>query len=743
MPDIAGGGRGPEPLPDASPLLRLSEPVRSWVNEQGWARLRPIQVQALEPVLSGGTDVIISAATASGKTEAAFLPALSRVRPGTRGTSILYVSPLKALINDQRRRLAGLAARIGLSVTPWSGDLSREDRRAYLASPDGILLTTPESLEGFVSRMPDFCRAAFAGLEYVIVDEFHSLVDSERGVQLLSLLHRIETMARRRVPRIALSATFGDPGAMAGRLRPHAGDWPCRVVSAGSAARARLEVRTYNDVPPYLRRYVPEDGLRLMVEDLYSLLAGGHHLVFTNSRRRAEQMAMALSSRCRTDGRPNEFFPHHGSLSRDLRLQLERRLQGEDPATAVCTMTLELGIDIGNMDSIAQLDAPSSVASLRQRLGRAGRRGDEQVLRIFLLEGKLTKRASLSDRLRLGLFQTMAVLRLLEEGWCEPPRPPRPQYSTLVQQTMSMLAQYDGARPSQLWHALCAEGPFPVDQNRYLILLRGLSARGVVARDETCQVRLTEKGLTLAHGHDFTTAFSQSPDYVLRAGERTLGSLPMTAPVEKGEQILFAGQAWRVAGIDTGSRVIQLEPGSEGQAPRFAGAGQTVHDEVRRVMRDIYLGGRVPGSCSYAARRMLREGRGTFADLRLERTPVLVSKDTVMLLPWRGDRFCRTLTALLRGGGLDARDMAGVVEVQGASWAGFSGALRAIVGKGRPQVLGPAARTQEQVREKFADLVDPDLLAEDAMLRFYELDAAFDWLEDLARDGMAGRVGFC
>ncbi len=732
-----------EPVPDASPLLRLSQPVRSWVNEQGWARLRPIQVQALDPVLAGGTDVIISAATASGKTEAAFLPALSRVKPGARGTSILYISPLKALINDQRRRLAGLAARVGLSVTPWSGDLSREARQDYLASPDGILLTTPESLESFVSRMPDFCRTAFADLEYVIIDEFHSLADNERGVQLLSLLHRLETMLHRRVPRIALSATFGDPASMAARLRPHAGDWPCRVVSAEGARRARFEVRTYNDVPPYMRRYVPEDGLKQLIADLYSLLAGGHHLVFTNSRRRAEQMAAELAGRCRAEKRPNEFFPHHGSLSRELRGRLEQRLQGNEPATAVCTMTLELGIDIGNMDSIAQLDAPSSVASLRQRLGRAGRRGDEQVLRLFLLEGRLTRHSSLADRLRLGLFQTMAVLRLLEEGWCEPPLPQRPQYSTLVQQTLSMLAQYDGARPSQLWHALCAEGPFPVDQEHYLALLKGLAGRGMLARSETGQVQLTEQGLSLTSGRDFTTAFSQSPDYALRAGERVLGSLPMTVPLEKGEQILFAGQAWRVAGVDAESRVIQLEPGSGGQAPRFAGAGAMVHDEVRHVMLDIYRGGRVAGSCSYAARRMLREGRAAFADLRLERTPILVSKDTIMLLPWRGDRFCRTLTALLRGRGLDARDMAGVVEVQDTSWAAFGGIVRAIVKQGRPRVLGPAARTQEQVRDKFADLVPPDLLAEDAMLRFYELDAAFAWLEELAVDGMAGKVGFC
>ncbi len=734
-------GACPEMVPDASPLHLLSAPVRQWVNDQGWTRLRPVQVQALKPVLAGNTDVIISAATASGKTEAAFLPALSRVHAGAQGTSILYVSPLRALINDQYRRLADLAGRVGLPVTPWHSDLSSEARHAYLRSPHGVLLITPESLEAFVLRHTDFCRQAFAELGCVIIDEFHSLADSERGVQLMSLLRRIEALLRRRVPRIALSATFGDVQSMAARLRPGGGDWPCCLVNGGASARARFEVRTYLVAPPYLRQYVADAGRARFMDELYLLLAGGHHLVFANSRRRVEEVAAALAERCQEEGRPNEFFPHHGSLSRELRERLERRLQGEAPATAVCTMTLELGIDIGNMDSIVQLEAPGSVASLRQRLGRAGRRGEEQVLRLFLLEERAGSRAHVADRLHLGLFQSLAVLRLLEEGWCEPALPPRPQYSTLVQQILSSIGQYGGLRPSLLWHLLCATGPFPVDQGRYLQLLKGLVARNIIYKSENNELCLTDRGRALTGGRDFCTAFRQPPDYTLVSGERILGRLPMDAPLDKGERILFAGRAWQVTGIDAEKRVVQLTQDTQGQAPRFSGVGQCVHDRVRATMLDIYNGGRVAGHCSYPARNLLRDGRAAFSSLGLNKFSVLASHSSVRLFPWRGDRFCRTLSALLRSAGLDVRDTSGVVDVRDVSWNQFSKKLRLLLAGGRPSALSLTAGIQDFLQEKFAAFVDPELLAEDSALRFYEADAAWAWLEELTKG--TGRVNFC
>ncbi len=727
-----------------SPFLLLSDKVRSWVNQQGWTRLRPIQEKSLPPVLAKDRDVIISASTASGKTEAAFLPAFSAIRNGAKSTTILYISPLKALINDQRRRLLSLAQALQLPITSWHGDMSWEDRNAYFADPRGVLMTTPESLEGFLLRHTSLCYAIFADLEYVIIDEFHSLADSERGIQLISLLRRLEVMLRRTVPRIALSATFGSAGEMVERLRPHRNGYPFEVVSTQDECNARFEVRTYIDVPPYMRRFVQEKGLEQLIQDLYRLLAGGHNLIFTNSRRRTEQIAAALRKLCREEGREDEFFAHHGSLAPELRQDLERRLQGEKPATAVCTMTLELGIDIGNMDSVAQLDAPSSVASMRQRIGRTGRRGEMPLLRLFLLEGRMQGKAAIQDKLRMGLFQTLAVLSLIREGWNEPAGATRPHYSTLAQQVLSVISQYDGARPSALYGLLCATGPFAVTQDDFMVFLKGLHERQLVRREENSELKLTEKGQQIVSGTDFLTAFRHAPEYTLTNNGRILGRLPVDEPLEEGQRILFAGRAWRVLYTDEAAMTIQLDRATDGEAPKFGGFGKSVHDRVRQKMRELYIKGVVPEVyCSYMARNMMKEGRRTFLNLELNETPVLISSSTLYLFPWRGDTFCRTVVVLLRQAGLAADIMAGVVEVRDASLHSFKNSLLAFLSRGMPSVPVITRNIDSTLQGKFASFVDETLLAGDNALRFYVLEEAWEWLKSLADRSLSpGQVNF-
>ncbi len=727
-----------------SPFLLLSDKVRSWVNQQGWTTLRPIQEKSLPPVLAKDRDVIISAATASGKTEAAFLPAFSAIRSGAKSTSILYISPLKALINDQRRRLLSLAEALRLPVTAWHGDMSWEDRSAYFADPRGVLMTTPESLEGFLLRHTSLCYTLFNDLEYVIIDEFHSLADSERGFQLLSLLRRLEVMLRRTVPRIALSATFGSADEMVERLRPHRNDYPCTVVSTQDECRARFEVRTYLDVPPYMRKFVEEKGLEQLIQDLYRLLAGGHNLIFTNSRRRTEEIAAALAKLCKEEGREAEFFPHHGSLSQEFRQSLEHRLQGEKPATAVCTMTLELGIDIGNMDSIAQLDAPGSVASMRQRIGRTGRRGETPLLRIFLLEGRMNNKAAVQDRLRMGLFQTLAVLSLVKEGWNEPCAQARPHYSTLAQQVLSVIAQYDGVRPSALYGLLCATGPFAVSQDDFMVFLKGLHKRELVKREENSELRLTETGQQIVSGTDFLTAFRHAQEYTLVSNGKILGRLPVDEPLDEGQRIIFAGRAWRVLYTDDAAMTIQLDRDTYGEAPRFGRFGMSVHDRVRQKMRELYVKGAIPEVyCSYMARNMMKEGRRTFLNMGLNETPVLISSSTIYLFPWRGDTFCRTVVVLLRLAGLAADTMTGVVEVRDESLHSFRTELYDLLSGGMPDIPKITRNIDRTLQGKFASFVDENLLAGDNALRFYVVEEAWAWLKDLAdRHLSPGHVNF-
>lgn len=711
-------------------LFLLHPDVRAWVAGMGWTDLRPVQKEALLPVLEGKGDVLISAATASGKTEAAFLPAISRVLSSPKpGVGILYASPLKALINDQFRRLHDLCTPLGMQLVPWHGDTDFGRRRAFLDNPSGLLLTTPESLESFLLRHATWCYDAFTNLQYVIVDEFHSFVGTARGKQLLSLLRRVEALAHREIPRIALSATFGGETDMAEELRPGRNGYPCSIVSTSQAGSILVQLRAFESKPPSMR-VAGKSGIEEMATDLFRLLHGGHNLIFTNSRARAEQLARLLAKECEEAGIECEFFPHHGSLAKELRNRLEMRLlEGKEPTTAVCTATLELGMDIGNMDSVTQVDAPNSVASLRQRLGRAGRRGEKQVLRLFLLDSAILRSTSFSNRLRLPIFQSLAVLELLKRQWYEPRDPERPHYSTLVQQTLSVLGQYGAATPSQLHHLLCETGPFEVDKERYLTFLAGLARAELVERAERRgEIQLAARGQKLVSSQDFTVAFTTPEEFRLVCDGEVKGSIPLEKPIEPGERILFAGGAWKVHVLDEKNRCLHLVPDVDGNPPKFAGAGWPVHDRVRRVMRELYRSGKVPEFCNHTAKKLFREGLETFQANGLARGWMVQDTDSLHILPWRGDRFCSTLVRIIRLAGMSADSTAGVVDVGVSSRGQFLRKLSALYEKGKPSPAVIAGDVQESLKEKFAFAVDGELLDEDNLARFFEFDDAWEWL---------------
>lgn len=716
-----------------SALDLLHPAVREWVAGQGWKGLRPVQERALKPVLRGTTDVLVVAATAAGKTEAAFLPACSRLlaRP-VPGVGILAVSPLKALINDQLRRLGQLCRPLGIPLSAWHGDIAREARDAFLARPAGILLITPESLETLLARHGAWSHKAFPSLQCIVVDEFHAFGDTERGRQLASLLHRLDAMARRPVPRIALSATMGDPRAAREALRPKAEGYPCRLVLDGSGgARPAVELHGYRRRPPFLPKADRDEAFEHLADDLFLALHGGNHLVFAGSRSRAEELACALAGRCRERGLDNEFFPHHASLATDIRHGLERRLQeGKLPTTAICTMTLELGIDLGCVDSVAQLGAPASVASLRQRLGRSGRRGGRPRLALYIAENGLLQGSSLTDRLRLRLFRSVAALSLVGKRRYEDPQPPRPHYSTLVQQALSVASQYESVLPSQLWTLLCSTGPFPVGQEDFIRLLRGMVQRGLLERDPaTRRMHLADRGRQLVMDPGFSQAFATPAAYALLAGGQRMGSLPLDAPLEKGQCILFAGRSWKITAIDEAKLCIELERAPRGEAPHIPGRGQDVPTALRQEMLRFYREGKVPEFCDAAARRLFAEGLDAFRETGLARTGVVTKGRRTFVFPWLGDRATRTLARLLGGKGLETGAHDGVLVVQDDDAGRVRRALEALAKGPKPSPQALVQGLPATLRGKYDAWVGPELAAVDLALRHFDVEAAWDWLQ--------------
>lgn len=657
----------------SSAFDRLAEPVRRWVWQQGWTALRDVQDRAIAPLLAG-RDVVIASATASGKTEAAFLPLLSR--PVERdGLRLLYVSPLKALINDLARRLEPLAEAVDLPVTPWHGDVAATRKQRLRKQPSGVLLITPESLEAMFVLRGSAIAGFFGGLDYVVIDELHSFIASERGRQLQSLLHRLELVIARRVPRAGLSATIGDLAVAAAFLRP--GGEVEIVESRVSRREVRIQVRGL--LKPAERNDNGDDPIpNEAAEHLYRVVRGGTHIVFTNSRATVEQTVQDLKWLTERDGAADEIWPHHGSLAKDVREDAEAALRSERSATIVATTTLELGIDVGSVDTIAQIGPPPSVASMRQRLGRSGRRpGDPSELRIYIEEDRLDARAPPQDQLRDRLVQAVAMVELLIDGYNESPHPSALHLSTLVQQVLSLIAQRGGVRADDAWRALCKAGPFTaVDAMTFGALLRDLAARDLITQTHDSTIVLGLEGEHLVNHYDFYTAFVTFEEYRLVNGPRTLGTLPISRPVQAGDLMLFAGRRWRVLEVRERERIVELEPAQTGRAPTFDGSGMTADDAVRRRMREVYAAEGAPSYLDAGGRKLLEDGRRAFVRLELADKPLLTRGRDVVGFPWAGDRILNTLALLLRREGLRGVTADGVAIV--APQAGVDEVRRAL-----------------------------------------------------------------
>lgn len=721
----------------------LAPGARKWIYRQGWTDLRSIQKKAVRPILDADSDIIISAPTAGGKTEAAFLPACSAVAEREYGFSILYISPLKALINDQLRRLETLCDTLGTRVTAWHGDVPESAKKKVRLYPEGILLITPESLESLMILRAGWVRESFRSLRYIIIDEYHAFVGSERGVHVQSLLCRLEHLLGSEgaaVPRIALSATLGDPRGLAEHLRPDR-SLPCLVIEDSDSAGQSmfLSVRGYVADDPPGEDFCDTD--KRIASDLYRILRGESNLVFANSRKRTEQFALMLRELCEKNLVPNEFFPHHGSLSKELRGELESRLHKETlPTTAVCTMTLELGIDIGKVKSIAQLTSPHSVSSLRQRLGRSGRRGDPPVLRMFIGEQFLAKDSSVTDKLRLELLQSLAMARLLVgEKWYEPAEAGLFHFSTLLHQVLAVTAQWGGVRAKQLWDLLCARGAFRrVTVDHFETLLREMGRRRLITQMSSGELVLGEAGEALISHYSFYAVFKTPEEFRVVSQGRNLGTIPVHSAVMREQHIVFGGKRWEVVSIDERKKVIEVTAAEGGSPPRFSGDGMSVHDRVRREMlgmyeRGDYRVGSAEGKKDFVddtTKDLFYEGLGYFRDLELRQKRVIQNGTDVCLIPWMGDRIVNTLSVLLVSEGYKADSFAGCVEIKNTDCAEVSASLRRFARQGGPNNTELAALVRNKKTEKYDHLLPESLLEEGYGARAFDADGAVRWISE-------------
>ncbi len=686
----------------------LHPDIQRWIWKQDWSTLREVQEKSIPPILAADRDVVISAATAAGKTEAAFLPLATRMAqtpPNRPGFQALVISPLKALINDQYDRLEDLLGAADIPVHKRHGDVSGTARRKALADPAGVLLITPESLEALFINKGHQIPMLFAPLSAIVVDELHAFIGTERGMQLQSLMHRLELALRRRLPRLGLSATLGDMELAGDFLRPD-GAYPRELVtttSGGQSVRLKLHgVETGGD----------RNGDEAISRTLFEILRGDTHLVFANARNRVELYAGLLRDQCEKAGVINEFWPHHGNLSKSLREDAERALKSTSrPATALCTSTLEMGIDIGKVASIAQLGCPPSVAALRQRMGRSGRRGESATLRMYIQEPVLCAKSALLDHLRMGLFQSIAMINLMTRSWIEPPDPQRPHLSTLVQQTLSLLAQWGELTAAEIYNVLCKEAPFTrVDISTFKLFLRDLAGAELIKQLADGKFILDGVGEQLVNHYTFYAAFQTPQTYRLMHDGRTLGELPIDFPLVEKQAIIFAGRRWIVQSINVEELFITLKPAHGGAPPLFGGGGASVHDEVRQEMRHLYLGTNQPPFIDSEAQKLLQQGRNAFSKWALFRESIIEDGRDAVLFPWMGDRIQHTLVLWLTLHNQTASQEWAAIRVENSRAADLQELLANMAQNGPPDPMALAAMVKEKRIEKYHAMLSDELL---------------------------------
>ena len=655
---------------------RLAPPLQRVLWEFGWKGLRETQALALPLILDTQDDVVISAATAAGKTEAAFLPLLTRLWQGNgQGASamesaappqgvILYVAPVKALINDQVERLQLFCERMDIPVYPWHGDVGPSLRKRFFADPRGVVLITPESLEALLFRRGADLRHTLAALQAVVVDELHAFIGNVRGRQLQSLLHRLEAQLGRRVQRIGLSATLGDMGLAADFLRPGFGKAVHIVTAPGDKRNLQLAVKAILQTSASTPTQQHAEGV--IADELFVRLRGANYLVFPAGVGKVELYADALRKRCEDAGLPVTYFPHHGRLAKSEREETEAELKrGHLPVSAICTTTLEMGIDIGAIKGVVQIGAPQTVASLCQRIGRAGRReGDVAVLWQYCIAEALDQGADCIDSLHEDLVQAVAVIQLFLAKWYEPPRVGALHYSTLVQQVLSLVGERHGTTAAQAYHLLCQTGPFhDVGEARFIALLRAMAAKDLLIQDPNKLLLHGTRGEKMVNHFTFYAAFPDTQEYRLQQNGRALGTLPLPGTSARGDVITFAGRRWCIEAIDHEKRLVDLAVSGTGKLPKTGGSGVPVHGRVRQEMRAILASNETPAWLDATAKSLLHSAQKQYRHLGIERLSYAVEGQTVYLFLWQGDTVQEALSAMLKNQGLDASNKGICIEI--------------------------------------------------------------------------------
>lgn len=628
-------------------FMRLSPFIREYIYKNNWDELRPIQEEACKVIFDTDNHLILASGTASGKTEAAFLPILTLLEndpPSSVG--VLYIAPMKALINDQFYRLTDLLEQSYIPLCHWHGDVAQSKKNKFLKNPSGVLQITPESLEAMlITRINDLVRI-FGDLRFIVIDEMHAFMSSERGLQVLCQLTRLQKYMNKQPRRIGLSATLGSY------------DLPAAWLSAGTTKSVSIPKVVAKDqkirlsVEHFKKEFLDYDAnlynhpaMVYMYERTFNKKA----IIFGNGRPTPDAAIVAMRHLARKNGTPDIYHVHHGAISSTLRETAEQNMKTSDgPVVIGATVTMELGVDIGRLERVFQIGSPISVASFVQRLGRTGRRGEPPEMWFVDCERDQGENVGPLQAIPWYLLKTIAIIQLyLEERWIEPPNILNYSMSMLYHQIMSLTAAAGEISISALTQMVNNLPAFyNVEQDDILYFIYELIEMDHLQVMEQGGLIIGLEGEKIINNYEFYGVFPNEEEWIVMNDSQKIGH--MEEPHYAGEQITVAGYNWIVVGVDTKRLNIFVKPMPENLKYWWPGDRALTHDRILQRMKKAlienieypYLGKNAVGR--------LREGREAALKYGLDKYNIIDQGNGIIgILPWMGHRNYRTLKNII------------------------------------------------------------------------------------------------
>ena len=642
---------------------RFPDFIREYIYSHAWESLRAVQVAAAHTIFETDNNLLLTSSTASGKTEAAFFPILSELyedKPSSIG--VLYIAPLKSLINDQFERLSELLDMTDTPLTHWHGDVAQSHKKKLLSNPRGILQITPESLESMLINRSNDIPRLFGDLRYIVIDEIHTLTGTDRGNQIICQLSRIARMIGYHPRRVGLSATIGNPDTAAEWLTADTG----RDIDVPQFSEEKIRWRLglehfYIDNPELADKTLAPnrdddkaneaaDERRAMLdagyEYIYDCVRDKKSIVFSNSREETEYICATLRQIAGKRGEDDsKILIHHGNLSASLREEAEMKMRNnEEFAVACATVTMELGIDIGQLERVVQVQAPNTVSSFLQRLGRSGRRGQPSEMMMVFREEEALPNTPLPQLIPWELIRAIAIIQLyIEERFIEPSQRKKLPYSLLFHQTLSVLASSGELTAKRLAERVLSLPPFvSVTPESYKTLLISMLNNGLIEMTDEKGLIVGLVGERLLKSFKFYAVFKDSEDFTVRQGSEEIGTITTPPPV--GDRFALAGRVWEVEEIDVQRKLIYVHKVDGKMEISWPGDFGEIHTKILKRMKQVLTEDTDYPYLKENAKKRLELARRTAKNSgMLEHSIVNLGGYTYCLFPWLGTRSFRTL----------------------------------------------------------------------------------------------------